>query len=326
MARRDEYDRRMEYDLSAFCQIRKMSTAEDFELQVRRLDEMGKIIDTLTTMLTKPPQPQGSATEKITLLRSCSQTQAYEECEDWSLQMTDKERGVLNELVLMLEPSESIETTGEFSSQQVLALEAGVVGSGYILRASNDELMEPGEFSSQEVLARKVRRIPRPDMDPRREVKAGFGFDRASEEELKERPTVKICRRGTAFPYGKDPGFPRAQEDELKARNILKTCRKTDAEGLVGTPHVAVVLAHAHREATRGAEGRQAGLQRKENAIQKRRLSRIKRAGEYWGKGSSKQETSDTSNKKQRKNKQVLEDFSKSNKEIRSQNTYKNQI
>jgi len=78
MARRDEYDRRMEYDLSAFCQIRKMSIAEDFELQVRRLDEMGKIIDTLT-MLTKPPQPQGSATEKITLLRSCSQTEAYEE-------------------------------------------------------------------------------------------------------------------------------------------------------------------------------------------------------------------------------------------------------
>ena len=53
-----------------------MNTAEDFELQVRRLDEMGKIIDTLTTMLTKPPQPQRSATEKITLMRSCSQTQA----------------------------------------------------------------------------------------------------------------------------------------------------------------------------------------------------------------------------------------------------------
>ena len=82
MARGDEYDRRMEYGLSALCQIRKMSTSEDFELQVRRLDEMGKIIDTLTTMLTKPPQPQGSATEKITLLRSCSQTQACEECED----------------------------------------------------------------------------------------------------------------------------------------------------------------------------------------------------------------------------------------------------
>jgi hypothetical protein len=33
MARGDEYDRRMEYDFkSALCQIRKMSTAEDFEL------------------------------------------------------------------------------------------------------------------------------------------------------------------------------------------------------------------------------------------------------------------------------------------------------
>ena len=65
-ARREEYDRRMEYDFSVLCQIRKVSTAEDFELQVRRLDEMGKIIDTLTTMLTKPPQPQGSATENHT--------------------------------------------------------------------------------------------------------------------------------------------------------------------------------------------------------------------------------------------------------------------
>ena len=44
-----------------------------------------------------------------------------------------------------MEPSEPIETTGEFSSQQVLALEAGVAGRGYILPASNDELMEPGE-------------------------------------------------------------------------------------------------------------------------------------------------------------------------------------
>jgi hypothetical protein len=217
--------------------------------------------------------------------------------------MTDKERGVLNELVLMLEPSESIETTGEFSSQQVLPLEAGVVGSGHILRASNDELMEPGEFSSPEVLARKVRRIPRPDIDPRREVKAGLGFDRASEEEMKERLTVEIRRRGTAFPHGKDPGFPRAQADELKARNILKICRKADAGGLVGTPHVAVVFAHAPREATRGAEGLAAGLQRKEKAIQKRRLrklSRIKRAGEYWKKGPPTQETSRASNTKER--------------------------
>jgi len=77
--------------------------------------------------------------------------------------MTDKERGVLNALVLMLEPSESIETTGEFSSQQVLALDAGV--AGYILRASNDESMEAGEYEE--------------------EVIAGLGFDRASKVLLK---------------------------------------------------------------------------------------------------------------------------------------------
>ena len=44
MVRGDEYDRRMEYDLRALCQITKMVTAGDFELQVRRLDEMGKAI------------------------------------------------------------------------------------------------------------------------------------------------------------------------------------------------------------------------------------------------------------------------------------------
>ena len=154
--------------------------------------------------------------------------------------------------------------TGEFSSQQVLALEAGVAGLGYILQTSNDELMEPGEYE--------------------REVKAGLGFDGASEDELKERYIVKICCRGTAFQYRKDPGFHRAQEDELKARKILKICRKTAEEGLEGTLPVADAIAHAPREATRGAEGWAAGLQRKEKAIQKRRLrklSRIKRAGEY---------------------------------------------
>ena len=59
-ARRDEYDRRLEYDFGVLCQMRRVSIAEDFELQVRRLDEMGKIIDTLTTMLTiKAPSASG---------------------------------------------------------------------------------------------------------------------------------------------------------------------------------------------------------------------------------------------------------------------------
>ncbi len=62
----------------------------------------------------------------------------------------------------------------------------------------------------------------------------------------------------------------------------------------------AVAPEQVIREPTRGAEGRGAGLQRKENSIQKRRLrklSRIKRAGAHWKEGSLTQETSDTSNK-----------------------------
>ncbi len=112
--------------------------------------------------------------------------------------------------------------------------------------------MEPGEYCQDE-----------------REVIAGLGFDRASEDELKDRHTVKICRRVKSFQYGKDPGFLRAHEDELKVGKILKICRKAAEEGLVGKPHVADVLAHAPREATRGAEGRQAGLQRKRRRYRK---------------------------------------------------------
>jgi len=107
-------------------------------------------------------------------------------------------------------------------------------------------------------------------------------------------------------------GCDRAQEDELtvhcKVRKILKICRKAAEEGLVGTLHVADALAHVPRELTRGAEGKEAGLQKKEKAIQKRRLrkiSRLKRAGEYWIEGSLTQENSDTRNKKQRQHKQV---------------------
>ena len=217
MARRDEYDRRMEYDLSVLCQ-RKMSTAEDFELQVRRLDEMGKIIDTLTTMLTKPPQPQGAATEEIALM----------------------------------------------------PLVAGV--AGYSKRAGYVDL---------------TGYKPEP-------VKTGLGFARASEDVLEVRQIVKICRRGTAFhrahrepgkhreEANEDFGFHRAQEAELKVRKILKLCRKTDEEGLVDTLLVADNLAHAPREATRGAK--------------------VLAAGEYWKEGSTTQVTSGASNDKERHN------------------------
>jgi len=174
----------MEYALNlAFGQPRNASTIEDYEVQACRLEQMGKLIDNLTTMITKSSRHEAAAAEAIeTTLVSSSSQQAlaiedtaggsYEDCEDWSLHMTDEEGKALSVLIRM---------------------------------------QEPGEFSSQEVLARKVRRIPRPDMDPQREVKAGLGFDRAPEVELEKRQIFKICRRGTAQ-YGKDPGSHRAQE------------------------------------------------------------------------------------------------------------------
>ena len=64
---------------------------------------------------------------------------------------------------------------------------------------------------------------------------------------------------------------------------------------------VAVAPKNAIRAPTRGAEGSEAGLQRKDKLIKKRRLkeiSRLKRAGEYWKKeGSPTQETPGASNK-----------------------------
>ena len=243
MARRDEYDRRMEYDLSVLCQ-RKMSTAEDFELQVRRLDEMGKIIDTLTTMLTKPPQPQGAATEEIALM----------------------------------------------------PLVAGV--AGYSKRAGYVDL---------------TGYKPEP-------VKTGLGFARASEDVLEVRQIVKICRRGTAFhrahrepgkhreEANEDFGFHRAQEAELKVRKILKLCRKTDEEGLVDTLLVADNLAHAPREATRGAK--------------------VLAAGEYWKEGSTTQVTSGASNDKERHNNRQIRtsarDLRTSDPKLRTKIKYNN--
>ena len=69
-----------------------------------------------------------------------------------------------------------------------------------------------------------------------------------------------------------------APQTELKDRKILKIRRKKE---------VAVAPEQVIREPTKGAEGRDAGLQRKEKSIQKRRLrklspTQIKRAGAYW--------------------------------------------
>ena len=133
LARKEEHDRRMEYALNlAFGQPRNASTIEDYELQACRLEQMGKLIENLTTMITKSSRHEAAATESIetTLVSSCSQQvlaledtarESYEDCEDWSLHMTDEEGKALSVLIRMQEP-------GEFSSQQVFE------------RASKDEL------------------------------------------------------------------------------------------------------------------------------------------------------------------------------------------
>ena len=58
--------------------------------------------------------------------------------------------------------------------------EEGEVLSALVLMS----LQEPGEYA--------------------RNLKAGLGFDRASEDEMKDRQTVKVCRRGTVFQQGNE--------------------------------------------------------------------------------------------------------------------------
>ena len=71
---------------------------------------------------------------------------------------------------------------------------------------------------------------------------------------------------------------------------------------------VAVAPENLIREATRGADGEDAGLQRKEKLIKKKRIkevSRIKRTGAHWKKMMPLQETLGTSNKKQKASRQI---------------------
>ena len=90
------------------------STAKDYEVKVCRLEQMGnsKLIETLTTMITKSSQhevleeheetvkwqtlngPLRANNDKLTVrrvVRIHRDPQAYEECENWSLHMTDEE-------------------------------------------------------------------------------------------------------------------------------------------------------------------------------------------------------------------------------------------
>ena len=160
-------------------QPRNASTIEDYELQACRLEQMGKLIENLTTMITKSSRHEAAAAESIetTLVSSCSQQvlaledtarESYEDCEDWSLHMADEEGKALSVLIRMQEP-------GEFSSQQVFE------------RASEDELKDRHTVK----INRKLLHPPRKQVEVEAEV---GGFERAHETVLSERKILKIRR------------------------------------------------------------------------------------------------------------------------------------
>ena len=71
---------------------------------------------------------------------------------------------------------------------------------------------------------------------------------------------------------------------------------------------VAVAPENTIREETRGAEGKERGMQRKEQLIKKRmirKISRLKRAREYWEKRSQIQTNPGTSNQRETQNKET---------------------
>ena len=76
---------------------------------------MGKLIENLTTMITKSSRHEAAAAESIetTLVSSSSQQvledtagESYKDCEDWTLHMTDEEGKALSVLIRMQEPGE----------------------------------------------------------------------------------------------------------------------------------------------------------------------------------------------------------------------------
>ena len=59
--------------------------------------------------------------------------------------------------------------------------------------------------------------------DHARNLKAGFGFNRAPEDEMKDRQTVKACRRVTLFQQGNEEENKEWTHDTAKLR--ATTCR-----------------------------------------------------------------------------------------------------
>ena len=82
-----------------------------------------------------------------------------------------------------------------------------------------------------------------------RNMKAGLGFDRASEDEMKERQTVKVGRRGTVFQQGNEEENKECTHETAK---LLNRTNNVDNNRKLLALHVSSEGAGRRRGSRRG--------------------------------------------------------------------------
>ena len=319
LTRRAEYDRRLEYDRrnqTAMCPIRD---DEEWTAQLNRLIQMGKIIETLTTMFM---QPQVKKThEETTEGEGFGSLRANHE------QLTVRRIVKINRKLHPLRQQVEAEVCGfarahepELSKRKVLKLRRKTEEEEKIESAAKSAAVKVAAKEAEtkeDTRAKKERRRDWADGRARKWKSYYHNLEKETEEKATRRLGNECERReeqSKAFVTWKVPvkltGLQRAIEYNGKLGLVLKWLEgkgkfqvQLENGFLVGVAPENVI-----REPTRGAEGREAGLQRKEKSIQERRLrktSRIKRAGASWVKGSPTQEISGMRNKKQKASRQT---------------------
>ena len=316
LTRRAEYDRRLEYDRRnkiAMCPIRN---DEEWTAQLNRPIQMGKIIETLTTMFMQPSQPKAEAEAANTTKTVPQHSHA---------QLTRKVLRILR--TSRLDPQEvegdlgfSHAPEAELKDRKILKIRRKTEEEEKIESAAKSPAAEAAAKEAEtkeDMRAKKERRRDWADGRARKWKSYYNNLEKETEEKATRRLGNEIERReeqSKAFVTWKVPvklsGLQRAIEYNGKLGLVLKWLEgkgKFQVQ-LENGFLVAVAPENVIREPTRGAEGREAGLQRKEKSIQERRLrkiSRIKRAGASWVKRSPTQEISGMRNKKQKASRQT---------------------
>ena len=366
LTRRAEYDRRLEYDRRnkiAMCPIRN---DEEWTAQLNRIIQMGKIIETLTTMFMKPSQPKAEAeavnttktvtqhshaqlTRKVLRILRTSRLDPQEVEGDLGFSHAPEAELKDRKILKICRKKEEEETKKSAEERVADDVEAEVTGRGFerahetelrerkILKirrkTEEEEKIESAAKSAaaqaaakeaetkEDMRAKKERRRDWADGRARKWKSYYHNLEKETEEKATRRLGNEIERReeqskafvtwrvGVKIPV-KLSGLQRAIEYNGKHGVVLKWLEgkgKFQVQ-LENGFLVAVAPENVIREPTRGAEGREAGLQRKEKSIQERRLrkiSRIKRAGASWVKRSPTQEISGMRNKKQKASRQT---------------------